>query len=266
MNHAEFYMTLDRLFESRDRDRVKSFLDGQIEGIEAGETEADRELAAAVYNEAASFYRGRGNWDACLPLYEKLLRTLEEMGLSESEPYAIAKMNRATAYRFMGELEKAEADFTAAESLLISAGSGNTYALAGLYNNHAAVAAELNQPEKAIAMFKAALAALGENSGAQEERAVTLSGIALMYIRMGDLARASEYADNAVSEIGDASEHSHGGAVLSAKAHCCYLQGDRKKAAELFLKSAEITKSFFGENHEYQSCMENYRKALEKDE
>ena len=77
-----------------------------------------------------------------------------------------------------------------------------------------------------------------------------------------------------MEKIGDAGTHPHGGAVLSAKAHCCYRKGGRKQAAELFLRSAEITKRFFGENHpstakSYNNvgldcaCMRDYARALE---
>ncbi len=262
MTNEEFYRVLDDLYEKGNQDEVRRFLEEQLKILDAsGGTDEENRLAVAVCNEAGSYYRGRNEWNACLPLYDKLLMKLREMGLAESEPYAIALMNRATAYRFMGKLDVAEADFSASEKLLVQSGNGNFYALAGLYNNHAAVAAELGEYEKAIRMFQTALSSLAGHPGTEAEQALSLSGIAQMYMQLGDVKKAFEYADEALKLMPDPASHPHGGAVLAAKAHCCYCLGDHKTAAELFLRSAEITKRYFGENHEYRSCMENYRKA-----
>ena len=203
MDYSEFYRTLDRLYEEQDQEKVGMFLEDQLAEIDKdglSAAGADMQLAAAVYNEAASYFRGRGSWEN---------------------------------------------------------------ALASLYNNHAAVAAELKETDTALEMYENALASLDRIQGADEERAITLAAMTLLYLEKGEEKKAFECADRAAEMIGDPETHPHGGAIISAKAHCCYRAGDREKAAELFLKGAEITKRFFGENFEYQNCMENYRKAAD---
>ena len=268
MDYSEFYRTLDRLYKEQDREKIRIFLEDQLSLLDKGDREAgqsaagaDMQLAAAVYNEAASYFRGRGNWEKCLVLYENLLSALNALGITDGENYAVALMNRATAYRFMGELKKAEADFCRAKEMFSESPDPNPYALASLYNNHAAVAAELKDTDKALTMYKNALASLERLQGADEERAITLAAMTLLYLEKGEEKKACECADRAAEMIGNPEAHPHGGAVISAKAHCYYRAGDREKAAELFLQGAEITKRFFGENFEYQNCMENYRKA-----
>ena len=261
-----FYKTTDELYEQNDHEKIQAFFEEQLREIQLRDEfpqdhRDDGSFAAAVCNEAASFFRGRNMWNRCLPLYERLLSELESMGLKDQEPYGIALMNRATAFRFMGELKKADEGFTQAEQVLTLCGSSNSYALAGLYNNHAAVSAENGDAQTAIKMYQAAVETLGDTPETFAEQALSYSGMALMYLKTGDLKSADRYADIAMEKIGNADTHPHGGAVLSARAHCCYHKGDRKQAAELFLQSAEITKRFFGENLEYQNCMENYRKA-----
>ena len=352
MNYSEFYRTLDRLYEEQDQEKIEHFLRERIQTVEkpdesaaADEIDAKKRLAAAVFNEAASWYRGKGDWDRCLSLYERLISSLQELGITEGENYATALMNRGTAYRFMGKaagaeegiggagenfgkaeeglggarenfgkakeglggawenfrraeeglggawenfrraeegiggtgenfgkakeglggawenFRRAEEDFRKAGEMLSACRDPNPYTMAGLYNNHAALAAEMGETDRALEMYEAALASLEPVPGTDEERAVTLAAMSLLYLSRGDMEQASGSADRALELIGDPQRHPHGGAIVSAAAHCSYRTGDMEKAADLFLMAAGITKKFFGENYEYQNHMENYRRC-----
>ena len=241
-----------------------------------------------VQNELLSLYRGVNRFDECLQISAVMKEEMKDLNLLKTEQYAILLINEGTAYRMMQDRERALEDFDASEAILqdLTGGSGmhphvDPFTLASVYNNRAPVllqrgaaaraAAGSSGPadadpgradiEKAICDLRKALEILRKLGRLKQEEAVTLCGIAEACALLGDDEAGERAADEAVALYEEAGQDPHKGAALNVKARFLYKKRDYARAAELFKEAARITKLYYGENKDYQTCMANALRA-----
>lgn len=136
-NRDVFYRQLDEVYERRDLDAIERFLlDTQRRLSEERAyntpscdlciTPADRialnsgyvKNLLTVQNELLSLYRGINRFEECLRISSAMKEEMEDLGLKKTDQYAILLLNEGTAYRMMGRMEDALADFDEFDTIL----------------------------------------------------------------------------------------------------------------------------------------------------
>ena len=271
MTPQDFYEKLGQCYREGDPEKTEAFLTdilGRMEldrnqcsncGPRSGEYQP--KLMIAVLNEAASFYRGRSQWEYCLSLYDKLIFELNRYQQKHTVNYAVARMNQASAYRMKGDMETAEKYFSQAEEMLDELNCHDPYIRSTLYNNRAPVFLRKGDPGRALADLKKALESLRAMEHTGQDQAITLASISQILLQTGEEDEGEKAADEAMAVLETEGESEHSGAVLNAKATLLCRKGEYGRAAELYGQAAEITRKYFGENAEYRVCVENRKKA-----
>ena len=288
-NRDVFYEQLDEVYEQRDVDAIERFLldtqrslaQERAEAFPACDLCITPQMADSlnsgyirnlltVQNELLSLYRGVNRFAECLQISSVMKEEMKDLGLLKTEPYAILLLNEGTAYRMMGEWDKALEDFDLCESILTVLRGADPFTLASLYNNRAPVLMQRGREtksrddlEQAVNDLHAALAIVRGAGNLKREEAVTLCGIAEAYALLGDDESGEKAADEAVSIYRQAGQDSHAGAAFNAKARFLFKRKAYAQAAELFREAARITRSYYGENNDYKICIANAQKAEE---
>lgn len=136
-NREVFYRQLDEVYERRDLDAIEQFLlDTQRRLSEESAyntpscdlciTPADRIALNSSYvknlltvqNELLSLYRGINRFEECLRISSAMKEEMADLGLKKTDQYAILLLNEGTAYRMMGRMEDALADFDECGTIL----------------------------------------------------------------------------------------------------------------------------------------------------
>lgn len=294
-----FYKQLDAVYERRDLAAIEQFLldtqqklaQTRAEEYPACElclTPEDKQNLNSGYlrdlltvqNELMSFYRSTGRFDESLRISGTMKEEMRDLGLAGSEQYAIVLLNEGTAFRMMGDLDRALQNFNECADILENQADVDSYTLASLYNNRAPVYLQLgmlhrkkaateegaqgdNMQEyrKALDDLQHALDIVRGLGGRQQEEAITLCSVADTLHLLGDEEKGEQAADEALSLYGKAGWDSHAGAAYNAKAGFLYRRGEYAAAAQMFREAARITKTFSGENSDYKICIRNAKQA-----
>ena len=84
MEMNNFYYQVDKLFEDKKIAEAEEFMKNTLAQAEA---EKDAGAVITVCNELGGYYRAVSRYSEGIPLYEKALRLMREMGLERSEHY-----------------------------------------------------------------------------------------------------------------------------------------------------------------------------------
>ena len=140
-----------------------------------------------------------------------------------------------------------------AEQIYARAGEEQSYAYASVLNNMSLVYRELEDLQPAIDYLEKALEIIQTMPNTQQEIAITYNNLAAMYRLADNTAKAKQCVDLAMQYFDQCCEQEnvHYAAGLNSLAGFLYAECDDERALELYQKSAQYTKRFFGENIEY---------------
>ena len=247
-----FYQNLEQYYAAGDVDQMERFL-LETEAQYRENTEGAAQIGIAVYNELGSLYRGISRYDASISSFQHARQLVEKEIGTDSVQYATVLNNMAGTCRLMGHFDDALQLFHMAEQIYAHAGEEQSYAYASVLNNMSLVYRELEDLQPAIEYLEKALAIIQTMPNTQQEIAITYNNLAAMY-RLADDTEKAKHCVNLAIEFFEQcreEENVHYAAGLNSLAGFLYAEHDDERALELYQKSAQYTKRFFGENIEY---------------
>ncbi len=247
-----FYQNLDQCYTKGDVDQVERFL-LEAEAQYRENTAGAAEIGIAVYNELGSLYRGISRYDASISSFQHARELVAQEIGADSVQYATVLNNMAGTCRLMGNFDDALQLFRMAEEIYAHAGEEQSYAYASVLNNMSLVYRELEDLQPAIEYLEKALTIIRTMPNTEQEIAITYNNLAAMYRLADDTEKAKHCVDLAIEffEQCREEENVHYAAGLNSLAGFLYAEHDDERALELYQKSAQYTKRFFGENIEY---------------
>lgn len=247
-----FYQNLDQYYAAGDVDQMERFL-LETEAQYRKNTAGAAQIGIAVYNELGSLYRGISRYDASISSFQHARQLVEKEIGTDSVQYATVLNNMAGTCRLMGHFDDALRLFHMAEQIYARAGEEQSYAYASVLNNMSLVYRELEDLQPAIDYLEKALTIIWAMPNTQQEIAITYNNLAAMYRQAGNTAKAMQCVDLAMQYFDQCCEQEnvHYAAGLNSLAGLLYAERDDERALELYQKSAQYTKRFFGENIEY---------------
>lgn len=247
-----FYQNLDQYYAAGDVDQMERFL-LETEVQYRKNTAGAAQIGIAVYNELGSLYRGISRYDASISSFQHARQLVEKEIGTDSVQYATVLNNMAGTCRLMGHFDDALRLFHMAKQIYARAGEEQSYAYASVLNNMSLVYRELEDLQPAIDYLEKALTIIWAMPNTQQEIAITYNNLAAMYRQAGNTAKAMQCVDLAMQYFDQCCEQEnvHYAAGLNSLAGLLYAERDDERALELYQKSAQYTKRFFGENIEY---------------
>lgn len=211
-----------------------------------------------ICNELGSLYREQGRYRESLDNYEKALATSTELlGAERSYEHALILLNEAGTYRYKRDFDNAFCNYIDAEAILIELGMDDTFEYASLLNNKAlALLDEGVDFDHALDLAISAADIVSRQRPGTVDEAISFVNLASMALRMGELAKADDYAHRAVGlyeGLGVVSGHYP--AAINVLAAVALKKGNLEEALAGFERSAELTKRNFGENRDYAAAM-----------
>ena len=264
MEMNNFYYQVDRLFEEKKLNEAEEFMK---ETLAQAETESDAGAVITVCNELGGYYRAVSRYSDGIPLYEKALKLMRDMGLAHSEHYGTTLVNYATTYTMAGDTIKALNLYTEAAEIYAEAGLGADYRLATLFNNMSFLCQDLEDYPQAQEYLEKSLFILKGLEESEIEVAITYSNLANVYLAMDRIDEAKVSVKKAldlfIGESGDSDVH-YAGAVCTL-GEIYFKEADYEKAAALFRESMKLTERDYGEdNLSYAVLCENLALCLKE--
>ena len=264
MEMNNFYYQVDRLFEEKKLNEAEEFMK---ETLAQAEAESDAGAVITVCNELGGYYRAVSRYSDGIPLYEKALKLMRDMGLERSEHYGTTLANYATTYTMAGDTIKALNLYTEAAEIYAEAGLGADYRLATLFNNMSFLCQDLEDYPQAQEYLEKSLFILKGLEESEIEVAITYSNLANVYLAMDRIDEAKVSVKKAldlfIGESGDSDVH-YAGAVCTL-GEIYFKEADYEKAAALFRESMKLTERDYGEdNLSYAVLCENLALCLKE--
>lgn len=264
MEMNNFYYQVDRLFEEKKLNEAEEFMK---ETLAQAEAESDAGAVITVCNELGGYYRAVSRYSDGIPLYEKALKLMRDMGLARSKHYGTTLVNYATTYTMAGDTIKALNLYTEAAEIYAEAGLGADYRLATLFNNMSFLCQDLEDYPQAQEYLEKSLFILKGLEESEIEVAITYSNLANVYLAMDRIDEAKVSVKKAldlfIGESGDSDVH-YAGAVCTL-GEIYFKEADYEKAAALFRESMKLTERDYGEdNLSYAVLCENLALCLKE--
>lgn len=246
MDMNVFFYEVDQLFAEKKLDEAEEYMKN---ALAQAEEECDAGAVISICNELGGFYRAFSRYSEGVPLYEKALQCIHDLGLDGTEHHGTTLVNYATTITQMGDIQKALALDTEAAGIFASAGFALDYRLATLYNNMSFLCMDLGHYEEAETSLNDALYILNTLDDTEIDVAITYANLACVYVAMNKLAEAKvtvkKALDGFIAESGDTDVH-YAGAVCTL-GEIYYKEEDYEKAAALFEKAMELTRRDYGD-------------------
>ena len=229
------------------------------------EAENDAGAVITVCNELGGYYRAVSRYSDGIPLYEKALRLMRDMGLERSEHYGTTLVNFATTYTMAGDIVRALNLYTEATEIYAEAGLGTDYRLATLFNNMSFLCQDLEDYPQAQEYLEKSLFILKALEESEIEMAITYSNLANVYLAMDQISEAKVTVKKAldlfIGESGDSDVH-YAGAICTL-GEIYFREADYEKAAALFREAMKLTERDYGtDNLSYAVLCENLALCL----
>ncbi len=250
MNINEFYEGLDELFGNTNHEEIEEYL---VRSLAQAKGAGDLSLEIAVRNELGGFYRASGRVESAVENYDMVLKTFENMGMTNTENYATTLINAGDVYIIIGDYDRALNMFLSAKEILIALGFEKDYRMAALSNNISAVyrmLSDFNNAEKSLMTAFEIISGIPE---AKSELAVTYVNLAQLQIKQGKTTEAKENLGMAVNifENDFQGRDVHYSQAMAAFGEAYYYEGNYKDSIACYEKAMELVKRDFGENINY---------------
>lgn len=263
MTVEEFFKKLDGFFEKNEIDKVEPFL---VSGLEEAKEAEDYGLYISVANEMIGFYRSISQFKKAFDISEDVLLLMEELNLDGTEHFATTLLNVATAYRAAGKQEEAYRYYRQALMIYEQVLSPQDARFAGLYNNMGILLENMGKNEEAAESLEKALAIIEKIEGADMERAVTLTNLALIYFKISQKEKAMKDLLLAVELFEQKGENTdaHYSAALAGLGEAAFRDGDYPASLSYYEKALSEMKKHFGETMSYSLLCDNCAAVCEK--
>ena len=257
MDMHQFFYDLDQLLSDKKFDEAEEYMK---KSLAQAENECDAGATISICNELGGYYRAASRYAEGIPLYEKALELIYQMGLNGTEYHGTTLINYATTVTLIGDVEKALKLDTAAATIFAEAGFEMDYRLATLYNNMSFLCMDLGHYEEAETSLNDALYILRALDDTEIDIAVTYTNLASVYIAMNRLDEAKvtikKALDLFIAESGRDDVH-YAGAV-NTLGEIYYQEGQYEKASALFMEAMKLTERDFGkETQSYAILCQN---------
>lgn len=250
------------------------FLRGDPAGLEQHHLEALKRLedagadrtpvAASVYNEVGCWLRGMSRYKESLEFYLRSLDVIEECGDECADMATRVRLNLATLYRLMGDLDGAEALFKQVCEEL--AAGTDPYAYVSALNNLSLVYQDKGDLEKALELFDRIFALLpGCPNVDEHEVGTTYANAAGVCMRKGEYDEAENLSRNAI-EIFEAMERedSHLASAWTMHGMALFMEGKLAEAREAFEHALDLDFKYYGRNADYARISQSLARTLER--
>lgn len=263
MDMNKFFYDLDHLLADKKFAEAEEYMK---DGLKKAEEECDAGATISICNELGGYYRATSRYAEGIPLYEKALELIYQLGLNGTEHHGTTLVNYATTVTLIGDIEKALQLDTAAATIFAEAGFSMDYRLATLYNNMSFLCMDLGHYEEAETSLNDALYILKALDETEIDVAVTYSNLANVYIAMDKLDEAKMSVKMAldlfITESGRNDVH-YAGAV-NTLGEIYFREGNYEKASALFEEAMSLTARDYGaETQSYAILCENLAACLE---
>lgn len=263
MDMNQFFYDLDQLLADKKFDEAEEYMKN---GLKKAEDDCDAGATIAICNELGGYYRATSRYAEGIPLYEKALELIYQLGLNGTEHHGTTLINYATTVTLIGDVQKALELDTAAATIFAEAGFAMDYRLATLYNNMSFLCMDLGHYEEAETSLNDALYILKTLDETEIDQAVTYSNLAGVYIAMDKLAEAKVTVKKAldifITENGRNDVH-YAGAV-NTLGEIYFREENYEKAASLFEEAMSLTARDFGaETQSYAILCQNLAACYE---
>lgn len=257
-----FYKMLDRLYESKEMDRVEPYM---LETLAEAGGFRDLEGVVSVCNELGGLYRAMGRTEEALWAYEKVMDGLKQMGMEGTRNYAVALINVGNVHIAQKSYERAYDIDRQALRILERLGD-HGYQAAALYNNMSAALRELGQTKEAQHMARQAIQIMEKMPGCVAELATSYTNLGQAQAKEYAYADARENLTYALQLYENCSggRDIHYATAVYALANVDDAQGHFEKAKEGYGKAAKLIERDFGHTRNYGQIMEDLERVRKK--
>ena len=263
MDMNSFFYDLDQLLAEKKFDEAEEYMK---QGLAKAEEECDAGAVISICNELGGYYRATSRYAEGIPLYEKALELIYQLGLNGTEHHGTTLVNYATTVTLIGDVEKALQLDTAAATIFSEAGFAMDYRLATLYNNMSFLCMDLGHYEEAETSLNDALYILKTLDETEIDVAVTYTNLAGVYLAQNKLDEAKvtikQALDLFITESGREDVH-YAGAV-NTLGEIYFREENFEKAAALFKEAMSLTVRDYGmETQTYAILCQNLAGCLD---
>ncbi len=255
MEINQFYTQLDQLFSTGQIERAGDFIQ---ESKKQARQEKDYAALLSIINESMGYYRSIGKEDALIDVKEAI-ELIGTMGLTGTVHEGTTLLNVATAYRAFGKLEESCLAYQKALEIYQKELGDTDYRLAGLYNNISSLYADKEEFGKSIEALVKALAILKQNKGTEVEQAISLTNLAVSYLRNKQIEEAERAIHQALAlfESQPGERDAHYGMALAGQAEIYYVKREYIDAIQMYSTALEEIRRCYGESLTYATALEN---------
>ncbi len=255
MDMNQFMQDLDQLFIQGKVDEVGDFLETHLQ---IAKNENDPQAEAAILNELVGFFRDISDYDKSLDYAGQAVKKLQDMGMTDSIPYATTLLNAATAYRAAGQLETSLAYFKQILPIYQKHLQPDDMLIASYYNNLALLYQEMQDHAQACTCLQEALNISGGHADALYEQATTHANLGISLVRTLHVDEGIAHLRKALSTFEQLGEKGyHYGAALSGMGEAMYCKDDYDASIRYYEQAAQVIKNSYGENQAYHIMIEN---------
>ena len=234
-----------------------------LEGC-AREAEKDEPLtAASCWNELTGYWRVCGNKQKSYSAAERALAILGTKRLADTQHYAVALLNYATAKTAFGDTEGVLDLYEKIEKIFQKVKDVPDYSRATLYNSKAQLLMKRGLTAEAEECYGRSLELLEGMEDAETETATCRANMAYCAMARRDLAAAEALLSESEKYFKTASDDPHANVALSCRGQLEYLKGNNASAAGAFEKLAANIEKRYGRNRNYAMAMRSAARAFE---
>ncbi len=176
-------------------------------------------------------------------------------------------INYGTILNMAGKFEETLACYNEAVKTLQMRGNEGDYPMAALYNNMSGLYQKKGDLNTAAVYIHKALLIIKNLENSEVEVAISYSNLAEIYIRLGNLADAEKYAEEAARDFRKISgdRDVHYSAAVCTLGEVYFAKGKYEKAEELFTEALGLIARDYGtDNDSYRVVVRNLEKCREK--
>ena len=265
MEVAEFYQTLDSLYQDQKISEVEAFL-AKVADQSISCCGRVMDLGIACLNEQGTLYRSQGDYGQSILCLETALEYLALQKGSDSPEYVTTLGNLAGTFRLKGEIDKAVEHFERCRSILQE--KGLTAAFAYLYattlNNLAMCHMETLQYDSALTEWSESVAVLQTIPDTEFDQAVAQVNLSILHQRQGLIEQSMHAIRSALSTLANHPEDPHYWAALNQQASLMVLDGKLTAAEAAYVNVRDKLLRTFGQNLDYAIACYNLSRTQEK--
>lgn len=247
MTKEEYLAVIDAAYSDLSVHEIERTLLGLLDDC-AEKHGARSEIYAALESELGGFYRGQARYAESEKLF---LNAAELLGGGNGPDYFTVLNNLAGTYRLMKRYDEAGQLFLKCLRGYVQTVGKKHILYASCLNNHALLLLDIGDTEKAAENLEKASEILSELPEHRSEYAVSLCNTGALLFRIGKLAPAEAYLENAVdlyeNELGTRTPHYH--AALNTLGHVCMAEVEFERAQRAFERALAAANDLYGPDH-----------------